>query len=168
MENSLETVVNIYRVRVFQVTLALMDNQFRPLEGNIPVKVQLNTVSADDHVGLTERYIRKMKERSWSVVSVLPFEFLPRSLLRGIVESRNFWLNSFPRKEGILKVYSPRTIILEKNTDYNKHCQLETGQYVKVHEKSDNTMKTRTKTDLYLHPSGNDQGGGYFMKIDNG
>ena len=29
-------------------------------------------------------------------------------------------------------------------------------------------MKRRTEPALYLHPSGNDQGEGYFMKIDNG
>ena len=31
LANSLETVVNLYQVREFQVTLALMDNQFLPL-----------------------------------------------------------------------------------------------------------------------------------------
>ena len=54
-----------------------------------------------------------------------------------------------------------------KNIDYYKHCQLETGQYVEIHKKTDNTMKRRTEPALYLHPSGNDQGGGFFMKIDN-
>ena len=29
-------------------------------------------------------------------------------------------------------------------------------------------MKRRTEPDLYLHPSRDDQDGGYFMKIDNG
>ena len=29
-------------------------------------------------------------------------------------------------------------------------------------------MKRRTKPALYLHPYGNNQGGDYFMKIDNG
>ena len=136
--------VNIYQVRGFQVTLALMNNQFRPLEGHMPVGVQLNIMSADEHVVLIERYIRTMKEQSWCIVSVLTFNFLPRALSRGIVESRNFWLNSFPRKGGISKVYSPQTIFLGKNIYYNKHCQLETGQYVEVHKKSDNTMKRRT------------------------
>ena len=88
--------VNIYRVRGFQVTLAVMDNQFRPLEGHMPVGVQLNIVSVDEHLGIIERYIRTMKELSWCVISVIPFKFLPRAFSRGIVESRNFWLNSFP------------------------------------------------------------------------
>ena len=61
-ENSLETLVNLYRVRGFQVTLALMENQFRPLEGYMPVVLQLSIVSSDEHVGLIERYIRTMKE----------------------------------------------------------------------------------------------------------
>ena len=89
LDNSLETVVNLYQVRGFQVTLALMDNQFRPLEGHMPVGVQINIMSADEHVGIIERYICTMKEKSQCVVSVLPFMFLPRALSRGIVESQN-------------------------------------------------------------------------------
>ena len=85
-----------------------------------------------------------------------------------VVESRNFWLNSFPRKGGTSKIHSPITIVLGEKIDYNKHCQLETGQYVEVHEKIDNTTKRRTEPSLYLHQSRNNEGGGYFMKIDNG
>ena len=82
--------VNIYQVIGFQVTLSLMENQFRLLQGHTPVGVKLNTVSADEHVGLIERYISTMKERSRCVVSVLPFKFLPRVLSLGIFESRVF------------------------------------------------------------------------------
>ena len=82
-------------------------------------------------------------------------------LTRGIIEGRNFWLNSYPRQGGVSRVYSPRTIVMGKNIDYYKHCQLETGQYVEIHEKTDNTMKRRTEPAIYLHPSGNEQGGGF-------
>ena len=167
LANSLDAVVNLYRIRGFRVTLALMDNQFRPLEGHMPMGCQLNVCSAEEHIGLIERYIRTLKERSRCVVGVLPFKFFPRVLTRGIIEGRNFWLNSYPRQGGVSRVYSPRTIVMGKNIDYYKHCQLETGQYVEIHEKTDNTMKRRTEPAIYLHPSGNEQGGGFFMKIDN-
>ena len=55
-----------------------------------------------------------------------------------------------------------------KDIHYYKHFQLEYGQYVEIHEKTDNTMKRRTESALYLHPSGNNQGGGFSMKIDKG
>ena len=89
-------------------------------------------------------------------------------LTTGIVVSRNFWLNVFPRKGGISKTYGPRAILLGTVIDYARHCQLETGQYVEIHEKTNNTMKWRTEAALYLYPSGNAQGGAYYIKISNG
>ena len=80
-----------------------MDNQFRPLGNHMPVGVQLNEGSADEHVALIEKYIRTVKERVRCVVSVLQFEFLPRVLIRGLVEGQIFWLNAFTRKGGISK-----------------------------------------------------------------
>ena len=98
----------------------------------------------------------------------MPFQWLPRALTSGIVVSRNFCLNVLPRKDGISKTYGPRAIVLGTVIDYNRHCQLETGQYVEVHEKSDNTMNMRTEPASYLYPSSNAQGGAYYMKISNG
>ena len=63
LADRVEAVVNFYQTRGFQVTLALEDNQFRCLEGKMLVGCLLNTVSADEHVGIIERYIRTMKER---------------------------------------------------------------------------------------------------------
>ena len=123
------------------MTLALVDNQFRCLENRMPVGCLLNVVSADEHVGIIERYIRTLKERSRSTYSMLSFKWLPRVLTTGIVVSRNFWLNVFPRRGGISKTYGPRAIILGTVIDYEQHCQLETGQYVEAHEKIENTLK---------------------------
>ena len=169
LADSLESIVNLYCTRGFQVTLALADNQFCCLEDKIkmPVGCLLNTVSADEHVGIIKRYIRTVKERSRNTYSALPFKWLPRMLTTGIVVSRIFGLNVFPRKGGISKTYGPRAILLGTVIDYARHCQLETEQYVEVHEKTDNTMKWRSEPALYLYPSGNAQGGGYYMKISN-
>ena len=38
-----------------------MDNQFKSLEGHMPVGCQLNVASAEEHVGLIERYINTLK-----------------------------------------------------------------------------------------------------------
>ena len=58
LENFLETLVNLYQVRGFQVTLALMDNQFRPLEGHMTVGVQLNTVNGHTRDRKSVVYVR--------------------------------------------------------------------------------------------------------------
>ena len=86
---------------------------------------------------------------------------IPRALTTGIVVSRNFWLNVFPRKGGISQKYGSRAVLLGTVIDYNRHCQLEIGQYVEIHEKTDNTLKQRTEPALFLYPSGNAQGGGF-------
>ena len=54
LADSFEKIVNLYRISGFKVTLALKDNQFRPLEGHMLVGCQLNIVSAEEHVGLVE------------------------------------------------------------------------------------------------------------------
>ena len=108
-----------------------------------------------------------MKKRSRCTVNVIPFKFLPRSLTHGINKGRNSWLNDFPQKRGISKVYSPWAIILGQHKDLHKISLLETGQYVEVHEKSDNTMKSRTQIASYVQPLGNNQGGKYLMQIRN-
>ena len=61
LTNSLDSVVNLYCICGFQVMLILMDNQFCPLEGHIPVGCQLNICLVDEDIGLIERYICTIK-----------------------------------------------------------------------------------------------------------
>jgi hypothetical protein len=61
---SFARVCNVYRTRGFRVTVAMMDGQFEPLQGRMPSGVQLQVVSAEVHVGLIQRYIRTIKERT--------------------------------------------------------------------------------------------------------
>ena len=58
---------------------------------------------------------------------------------------------------------SPREIITGSGIDFHKHCQLEFGSYVQTHEDHDNTMATRTIGAIALRPTGNSQGGYYFL-----
>ena len=52
--------------------------------------------------------------------------------------------------------------------DYNKHCQLQFGSYVQVHEEHDNTMKTHTTGAIATKPTGNTQGGHWFYSLATG
>jgi hypothetical protein len=49
--------------------------------------------------------------------------------------------------------------------DYAKHCRLEFGSYVQTHEDHDNSMQSRTTGAIALRPTGNRQGGYYFMSL---
>ena len=143
----LEFVVNLYQSRGFQVTLALAYNQFRCLKHKMPVGCLLNTVLADEYIGIIEQYIHTMKERSQSTYSMLPFQWLPRALTSDIVVSRSFWLNVFSKKGSILKTYGSKAIVLETVIDLTVIANSK-GQYVEIHEKSDNTIKLRTEPAL--------------------
>jgi len=79
-----------------------------------------------------------------------------------------FWLNSFPHKNGIHATMSPRAIMTGKRITYDKHCKLEFSTYVQTHEKHNNSMDPRTSGAIALRPSGNEQGGHYFLSLHTG
>ena len=63
---------------------------------------------------------------------------------------------------------SPRQIMTGQVCDYKLHCQLQFGEYARVHESHDNSMATRTTGALALWPTGNLQGGYYFISLATG
>ena len=158
-----------YMQRRFKVVMALVDGQFESLHGDIAdLGIVLNTVSNDEHVPKIERYIRTVKERIQCVYNTLPFCKMPPRLVIKIVYASMFWLNVFPPTDGVSLTLSPHAMIVGVQLDYNKHCHLEFGTYVQVHEEHDNSMATHTTGALALHPMGNEQGGHYFFSLSTG
>ena len=51
---------------------------------------------------------------------------------------------------------------------YDRHCKVEFGTYMQVHEKHNNSMESRTSGAIALRPSGNEQGGHYFLSLHTG
>ena len=49
--------------------------------------------------------------------------------------------------------------------DHNKHCKYEFGEYVQTHEEHTNGMEPRAIRALTLFPTGNHQGGVYFLSL---
>jgi hypothetical protein len=74
----------------------------------------------------------------------------------------------FPAQDGVSDTMSPRAIIVGLKLDYTKHCQLEFGSYVQVHEEHDNSMVSRTTGAIALRPTSNAQGGYYFFSLSTG
>jgi hypothetical protein len=85
-----------------------------------------------------------------------------------MVSSTIFWLNALPTCNGISSTLSPRTIVTGANIDFNRHCQLEFGEYAQVDEEHDNSMSSHTTGAIALHPTGNSQGGYYFYSLTTG
>ena len=55
-----------------------------------------------------------------------------------------------------------------KRLDYNKHVRAEFGEYVQTHEEHDSDMYEQTVGAVCLGPTGNQQGGHYFMSLATG
>jgi len=120
--------------------------------------INLNTISRDEHLPEIERYIRTVKERIRAMTSTLPFRQLPHRLIVEIAYNAVFWLNCFPHKEGIHTTLSPCTIVTGSKIDFNKHCKLQFGTYVPMHEQHNNSLLPRTTGAIALHPTRNEQG----------
>ena len=62
----------------------------------------------------------------------------------------------------------PRSILTGLEVDFNNNCKLEFGEYFPTHEEHDNTMASRNCAAIVLRPTGNTQGGYYFMSLRTG
>ena len=93
---------------------------------------------------------------------------MPRRLIIEMVYATNYWLNMFPRKGGVSKTLSPRTLLTGQSWSYTTHCKLEFGDYVQTHEEHNNSMATRTIGAIALRPTGNSQGGYFFFSLATG
>ena len=162
-------VKKLYSARGFRVHTLNGDYEFEAMRGDLmDGGVHLNAAAKDEHVPEIERSIRVVKERARSVYNTLPFSRIPFLMLAELVYSVTFWLNCFPPDRGIGGPMSPREIITGVGIDYHKHCQLEFGEYVQTHEEHDNSLSTRTVGAIALRPTGNLQGGHYFMSLSTG
>jgi hypothetical protein len=164
-----KNIKGIYQKRGFKIVTCHADGEFEPMRGDmIELGMELNSVSADEHVPEIERYIRTVKERTRCVYNTVPFKKMPSSMVVEMVHAGVFWLNMFPPEDGVSKTLSPRAIVTGLEADYNKHCRLEFGAYAQVHEEHDNTMQARTTGAIALRPTGNAQGGYYFYSLSTG
>jgi len=103
-----------------------------------------------------------------SIAAPLPFERYPPQLIVKMVYNCVLWLNSFPHKDRVHTTISPRAIMKEQKIPYDKHCKVEFGTYIQVHEKHDNSMEPRTSGAIALRPSRNEQGRHYFLSLHTG
>ena len=81
-------------------------------------------------------------------------------MLIELVYSSTLWINAFPPKGGVSSTLSPRNILTGIKFDYLKHCQLQFGTYVQVHNEPNQTssLAARTVGAISLGPTGNIQG----------
>jgi hypothetical protein len=160
-------VIKLYGDRGLIVQDIHADQEFECIRNNVR-PVQMNTVTADSHVGEVERSIRTIKERLRSCAHGLPFKRLPKLFIRHMVTDVVRCLNQFPHKHGISTTMSTATIVLGVGgPDYNT-MRVEFGAYVQVFEDINptNTPRARSLGAIALNPTGNAQGSYNFMSFN--
>ena len=165
VKDVLNTVIRLYEARAFVVGSIMADHEFEPLR---PWHPSLSTTASDEHVSEIERHIRTIKDSTRSTYRMLPFRHLPRIVLIHLVKNAVFWLNALPTNDGITRTYSPRYIMTGQHILASKHAVIEFGAYVQTHEEHTNDMRQRTMGCICLGPTGNQQGGHWFMSISSG
>ena len=167
--NGLKRIIQVCQRRGFHAEMALMDGKFGHLQGELAsLGVTLNETSCNEHVGEIERFIRMVKERMRGIYNTLPFQQIPARLVAEMAKACVFWLNSLPPENNFGNALSPRTIMMGQRLDFKRHCHFQFGEYVQTHEQHDNSMMSRTVGALALRPTGNAQGGFYFLSLSTG
>ena len=168
---ALHKIYQMYLLRGFHIVEISGDGEFAWIADQIatlPTNPMLNLAAANEHVGLIERNIRFLKEKSRSLRHSLPFERIPALMLIRMVLHAVPFMNSFPRKGG-LKHYPPSAIMTGAQLHMNQ-LQLKFGTYCQVGEDVTprNSLAARTRAAISLGPSGNLSGGHRFLALDTG
>ena len=103
-----------------------------------------------------------------AIYNTLPFQKIPAQLVAEMAKACMFWLNSLPPQNNFGHALSPRTIVTGQRLDFKRHCRFQFGEYVQTHEQHNNSMMSRTVGALALRPTGNAQGGFYFLSLSTG
>jgi hypothetical protein len=168
-----KTVHAMYLHRGFRINHVNLDGEFGPIQALIQeLGTRANLASASEHVPEAERRIRMIKERVRPLRFGMPFTRLPRLMvIHMVVFQCTRLLNYFPAKGGISDTISPRTLLLGEILDYKKQFHLSIGDYCQVHENDtprNSQLPWSQGAICLVGPSGNTQGGYYFMSLRSG
>ena len=164
-EECMKELYTLYKQGGFTIIEIHCDNEFHKAMDNFAAKqdpvIKMNYAAAGEHVPRAERNNRVIQERIRANYFHLPYDKLPKTIVKYMVSEASRKLNFFPAKHGVSKHYSPRMILHQENIDFDRHCTYVLGEYVQSHENEQikNNNKPRTLDCLYLRPTGNHQGG---------
>jgi hypothetical protein len=115
----LQQVLRIYTIGGLWVTTICCDNEFHPLMDPLAleVRIQVNYASPQEHVPEAEHNNQVIKEWIRATYHCLPYDCMPRIMVKVLVNDSAKKLNFFPAKNGISQYYSPRMILHQQNLD---------------------------------------------------
>ena len=164
----LNEILKVYNARGFKITELQADSEFTKIEKDI-LPVRLHTCGTDDHVPEVEQSVQTQKNENRSLCHSMPYKYMPRVMIRELIQMGNTLLNAFGSKESIASGLSPHNVIDGlPHVDYND-LKFEFGQYVQLHveQKVTNTMKSCTIGAIVLGPK-SIQGRYNYMSLETG
>jgi hypothetical protein len=163
--NTIDSVLNTYWSRGFDITIVHSDNKFNIKELKEFLSPTIVTIyGRNEHVRVIERCIRVIKERARCTCHSIPYHFYTKLMIQVLVATVVKWLNAFPNKNGISRTMSPSSIVEGKtNPDFNTK-RIVYGSYAMVYIDTDNAMNSRSIPAIALEES-NQNGGHYFMNL---
>lgn len=169
---ALDVILRAYNQRGYTVKTIICDGEFRTLmdEVNDTMGIEMNYTSRGEHVPEAERNNRTIGERIRATYHNLPYQIIPKIMLKYLAMVVTHQLNLFPAKGGVSAYLSPHVLLTGRNLDFAKHCQVPFGSYVQVNQENDptNTQAPRTIDAIYLRPMKNRQGGHEVMNLVTG
>ena len=91
------------------------------------------TINCDnpvEHVPEIEKNNRAVKERYRAQYYRLPFQNIPKFMIKYLAFEVIIKSNYFPVKGGLSPYYSPQTIADQQHLDYNKHFTIPFGAFI--------------------------------------
>jgi len=160
---AIENVIRVYNRAGMRIARIHADNEFRPMIEYLEEDhhIDLNFANPQDHVPEAERNNRVIKERTRATYRRIPYNKLPRVMVKALVQEQAKKLNFFPARHGVSRYYSPRMILHQRTLEFNKHCRYALGSYVQVANDPNptNTNAPRSLDCIYLRYTDNNQGG---------
>jgi len=129
-----------YNKAGFEIKEFCAENEFRCLEDHLkPIDIEPNLCATQEHVPKIERLVRVVKERCRAIYYSTPYSYwLKIMIIRGAGNCVK-WLNAPPPSGVISNQFSPRTIIIGRLLDYDKHCKVAFGSYVQASNQNNPT-----------------------------
>ena len=152
-----------------------MDREFEKLQNMIKdgstLGINLNTMSAGEHVPEIERRIWVIKEQvqaEKSSQSSLPYTSNPTTMIVDLISHIVTWLNDFLMRGGIPN-HSPQALVHSTVLSFDQYWHCLFRAYVQTHEETNNiTDHPRTLDVICLGTTRNSQGTYCFLNLATG
>merc|ERR1712155_292641 len=121
IRTALETVICDYEKNDVKVKLVHADNEFRAVEKEVEGEhesVKFNFALPDEHVPDMERENRVLEERFRTEYHLLPFDVLPRQMVREGLAKIVFNRNLIIKDESCLAYFNAMQMLWKRNVDF--------------------------------------------------